>query len=359
MSEPIFLKDQIINNRYKILKFVGEGGMQQVFLVEDQIMKRFVALKTPKNDSAEKRFRRSAILSAKINHPHVAKTYDYFEDKSRAYLIEEFVEGTDLQKSVLRVILNVDPYLVAKIFHYVAKGLAACHHVNVIHRDLKPSNVLISGGLNLDEIKLTDFGIAKLAEEELTEAIRGGTESMSGSKTLVGALPYMSPEMIEKTPKGVSTATDIWSIGAMMYELIAGRPPFGVGLPAVPLILSASLPPKPTIIDSNAQFKVLGNQLYNLIMKCLIKDPTKRISADLLVSECEQLCYPIYSREKGVIEKYKNRNWGFIRSDAEESIFFHINSIYGEHPKEMDRVYFSAFPGHPTRRAYPIVKLRN
>ena len=309
-----------LNGRYKIINFIGEGGMQQVFKTTDLAFDRTVVLKTPKNDLAKKRFRKSAIMSAKINHPNVAKTFDYFSIKDRDYLIEEFVEGTDLKKGIANVLSIVDPYLGARIFHHLAKGVAASHHANVIHRDLKPSNILISGGFNLNSIKITDFGIARLAKGELIAGIEGGDETMGASSTVMGALPYMSPELIDN-PKEAGLATDIWSLGALMYHLLFNIYPFGVGLKAVPNIKSGKIPEIPDIFKNFSQFSHLVVDIYNIIKKCLNLNLNKRIKGDDLVKECESLYYPINERHIGIVREKRYNAWGFI-SNNNKNIFF-------------------------------------
>lgn len=188
--------DDTLGGRYKVKAHIGAGGMQEVYEAYDLLLCRSVALKVPKNKSAEKRFQRSAIVSAKVNHPNVAKTLDYLEEGKRAYLVEELVEGKDLSRVMREDMVIIDPMRTAYIFHRLAKGLAASHHAGVIHRDLKPSNVIAVGGSLLQEVKITDFGIAKMAEEEIADAVEGGDESLTASDTAIGALPYMAPEMI-------------------------------------------------------------------------------------------------------------------------------------------------------------------
>ena len=225
--------NDLVERRYKIKEFIGEGGMQFVYRATDLVLSRDVALKTPKDDSAEKRFHRSAIVSARVNHPNVAKTLDYFEiENGKPYLIEELILGSDLDKAILSKSVCLDPFLVSKIFHYLSKGISASHHVGVIHRDLKPTNIMVSGEFQLESIKITDFGIAKMAAEEINDAAEGGEDTITTSKTVVGALPYMAPENI-KDPRNVTLKADIWSLGAMMYELLSGEKPFGSGLSAI------------------------------------------------------------------------------------------------------------------------------
>ena len=353
MNGPHSVGD-IIQERYKILNYVGEGGMQFVYAATDHLLKRQVALKTPKNESAQKRFHRSATVAAQVNHPNVAKTLDYIENAGRQYLIEEFIEGQDLDKAILQKSKLLDPYLVARIFHYLAKGLAASHHAGVVHRDLKPTNIMVTDGFQLKAIKITDFGIAKMADEEIIEAVEGGDESISASKTVVGAIPYMAPEAIE-TPREVGMPADVWSIGAMMYELVAGRKPYGTGLMAVGKILEASPPEVPPFLTSNPQFAPLSREILQLIMQCLQKDPSVRPSADTLVSLCGDLCYPIVPRHVGRVNKILYDAFGFIDVEGTQ-VFFHFDSVYGERPAAGDKVMLSKFPGEPQWRAHPVVK---
>lgn len=346
-----------INGRYEILDFVGEGGMQFVYQAWDKNVLREIALKTPKSESAEKRFNRSAIVAARVNHPNVAKTLDFIPDyNGRAYLIEEHVTGHDLDAALLKNVNSIDPYLVSKLFHHLARGLAASHHVNVVHRDLKPTNVMINGGFNLTEIKITDFGIAKMADEEIAEAAEGGTDTITASQTAVGALPYMAPEAIN-TPRDVGTPADIWSLGAMMYELIVGEKPFGSGLKAVHAILEAKPPQFPTFVTSNPQFQALANQLIPIIAQCLLKEPTARPTADMLVNMCGSLCYPISLRYRGIVETIKHHAWGFIRLESGKNVFFHKSSVYGNMVSVDDTVMISFYPGGGEDRAHPVVLL--
>lgn len=356
MNGPHKAGDLVHNDRYEIINYIGEGGMQFVYAAKDHVLKRKVALKTPKNDSAKKRFQRSAIVSARVNHPNVAKTLDYLEDGQRQYLVEELIEGTDLDKALLKNTKYLDPYLAARIFHYLAKGLAASHHVGVIHRDLKPANIMVTGKFQLDSIQITDFGIAKMADEEIAEAVEGGGESISASSTVVGALPYMAPEAIE-TPRAVGKPADVWSIGAMMYELLTGEKPYGTGLKAVTKIMEAKPPEFPKFMTSNPQFATLSNQLIQIILQCLQKESTFRPSADELVEKCGSLCYPVEHRYFGTVRKLPNKYWGFIDVDGED-IFFHLDyCVYGNRPAIGDKVMLSKFQGGGAWRALPVVKV--
>lgn len=355
MSGPLSPGD-VIGGRYQIKRYVDAGGMQFVYAANDNLTDRIVALKTPKNPSAIKRFKRSAVVAAKVNHPNVAKTLDYVKEGEARYLIEEFIEGADMAKALLRQTKFLDPYLCAKVFHHLAKGVAAAHHAGVVHRDLKPTNVMVLGGYSLTEVKVTDFGIAKMASEELEEAAAGGTATMTTSQTAVGALPYMAPEAID-TPTQVGSKADVWSLGAMMFHLMCGEPPYGIGLKAVRAILEADMPVVPAFLSRNPQFSPLAGQVMDLIFSCLKRDPAERPTADELVANCGNLCYTSAPRREGRVKRIDYNAYGFISTNNED-VFFHTESVYGPERLQVDdQVLFSSFNGGGADRAHPVIKL--
>lgn len=357
MTGPLIPGD-VVGGRYRVESFVGQGGMQFVYAARDLVADRAVALKTPKNKSATKRFHRGAVVAAKVNHPNVAKTLDYLEEGEELYLIEELIEGADMEKALQLKSRILDPYLAARVLHHLAKGIGAAHHAGVVHRDLKPTNVMVVGGFSLDEIKITDFGIAKLAGAEIEAAAEQGGETLVNSQTAVGALPYMAPEAID-TPKDVGPPADIWSLGAMIYTLMCGEPPYGSGLRAVAKILEAAAPAQPDFLYVNPQFATLARDVMNLALSCMARDPKQRPTADALVEACGRLCYAVAPRRDGEVTLIKFDAWGFIDPGANEAdVFFNKDSVYGGWPlKPGDRVSFSAFEGGGAHRAHPVVKL--
>ncbi|WP_157915991.1 serine/threonine-protein kinase, partial [Escherichia coli] len=143
----------IVSERYRIERHIGRGGMQDVYLAQDILLESNVALKTPQPGQPDKRFKNSAKISARVNHHNVAKTLDYIEENGRLFLIEEFVDGDNLENK-LKTFGAIDPHLAARIFLHVSKGVAASHHAGVVHRDLKPSNIIVEHGINGTVAKL-------------------------------------------------------------------------------------------------------------------------------------------------------------------------------------------------------------
>lgn len=358
----ILEKGDVVADRYRVQGFVGEGGMQEVYRAVDSSLARDVALKVPKNDSGKKRFARSAAMSARVTHPNVAKTYDYIDDGRRQFLIEELIEGHDLRHVLEEIFFCLDPHLAAHVFHHLAKGLEAVHREKVIHRDLKPGNIMLSRDEDLSNIKITDFGIAKMAEAEIGEGLRSFSDETLASRTVVGAIPYMAPEVLSNRDD-VSTGADVWSLGAIIFYLLTGDKPFGDGVHAVQKILARRPPERPAMLTKvSSQFRQLVDELWDLIMQCLEPNPSKRPTASELVEKCNRLCYSRAPRASGRIQTYKPKSgkWGFIDSGAyADSTFFHADSFWGNaSPEPGQYVCFARFPGMPRNRAHPVLLIR-
>ncbi len=353
---------QKLGGRYEIVSFLDAGGMQEVYVALDHLLNRHVALKTPFTKSGEKRFKRSAVLAARINHPNVAKTLDYFGGDGPEVLIEELVNGRSVEALLTDKYLYFDPSLVAQFGHHFSKALQASHHVGVVHRDLKPSNIIAESIEGSYEFKVTDFGIARLVEHELEDST-DANESLgtAGSSTIVGALPYMAPEMIE-TPKKTDKPVDIWAFGAILYRIMTGNYPFGIGLAAVPKIYEAKPPPKPALINQLLQFRVLGNTIWDIAIRCMSKDPAQRPDADHLVEQFSNLSYSDKPRINATISSFRPKGyaWGYLSSGL-DAYFFHRDSFYG--PLDLIQVGAKVSccinPGGGNDRAHPVLPLKS
>jgi predicted Ser/Thr protein kinase len=229
---------ETIDGRYELRELVGTGGMSSVFRAHDRMLERNVALKIlhdhfTDDDEYVGRFRREARAVAQLSHPHVVTVIDRGQDEGREYIVFEYVDGENLKELVRRS----GPMPVRRALEVaiaVAEGLAFAHAQGLVHRDVKPQNVLLS---TEGEIKVTDFGIARSLEMD------GGTTQTG---TVLGTSTYISPE--QAGGKGVTPATDVYSLGVVLWELLAGDVPFP-GDNFVTVALRHINEPPPSLLD--------------------------------------------------------------------------------------------------------------
>lgn len=350
----------IVGNRYEVHEELGHGGMQTVRRALDRRLNREVALKTPLTTSAAKRFESSAQLSARVRHANIASALDYFIDGTTAYFAEELIEGIDLQKCFDHHFTQLCPDTTAKVLHNLARGVAASHRAGVIHRDLKPSNIMVSRDLSFSMIKVTDFGIAKLAELQLKADFKELHNNSAMSSTLVGALPFMAPEAVAKATAEVPPGpkVDVWALGAIAYYLLTGKHPFGGDITAVVGILSGAPPPAPAPqIMGGAAHKVAAD-LWAAILSCLKDNPVERPTADQLVSLCSAMRYLDEPRVTVTItgKDPKTPVW-FGDSELGSVALPHGEFILGT-PAVGRRVSCFAFDGSPKPRGVAVMQLR-
>ena len=218
-------------SHYRILSKIGEGGMGAVFVAEDTLLGRRVAVKslkvpsTPAQKHFRTRFLREARAASQLNHPHIATIYDYGEtDDGQPYLVMELIEGHSLNEILSQDSLSPDRAIA--IVKQVAEAIAEAHHHGIIHRDIKPSNVALN---QRNQVKVLDFGLAKQVEPSNLETQRfGETPELTATKTLEGVVmgtpAYLSPEQAVGAP--VDKRSDIFSIGSLLYECLTGQPAF-------------------------------------------------------------------------------------------------------------------------------------
>jgi len=200
---------------FDVLEEIGQGGMGVVYLARQQALERTVVIKKMRRDltidpSAVERFQREARAAAAVHHQNVVAVYDCFTTRGDYYIAEEHVDGPDL-RSVLDKLGTIEPRVAALIALQVIRGLEEIHARGIIHRDLKPGNILIGRG---GETKIADFGIA----------LDGKSLGLTRPGMLMGSIPYLSPEQM--LGERVDYRSDLFGFGILLYEMIAGAPPF-------------------------------------------------------------------------------------------------------------------------------------
>jgi serine/threonine protein kinase len=265
---------QLLSARYRIVSFIGKGGMGEVYEAVDTKLSRPVALKTLLHASDEidelvRRFDREAVAIARINHPHIVQIYDSGYDQKEYYLVMERLYGDTLNKLIDNQRLS-NPGWISDIGAQIAEAVHAAHKKGVIHRDIKPANIFIEkSDQNVDKVKVLDFGLAKLLDigQVLTR-----TGQVFGTPT------YMAPEFLRDI-KNASNRSDIYSIGCVLYEMLTGRPPFEAGSRAE--LLQRVLGDRPAPIDTFRDD--VPKSLVKLLESTLEKQPAKRLpNANLL-----------------------------------------------------------------------------
>ena len=209
--------EKILN--YKIEKLIGEGGMGTVYLGINEQFEQKVAIKVlaPQfvhNADIVKRFKKEASMLSKLNHPNIVKLLNFYENDKGVYLIMEYVEGYTLDEYITNISGPILEDKAAEMFYEILDGFEFAHSKGIIHRDIKPSNIIVT---NDGEIKIFDFGIAKLINEpENQKLTRTGTK--------LGTVVYMSPEQIRQGE--VSKLSDIYSLGVVLHQLLTGKSPY-------------------------------------------------------------------------------------------------------------------------------------
>ena len=258
---------------YKISELLGSGGMGEVYLATDVIAGRKAALKLlPKrftgNAERLKRFQREARAVVALNHPNIVTVYEVGQDHATHYMASELIEGETLRQHLERRHLPVSEAVDVAI--QIASALAAAHHAGIVHRDIKPENVMVR---NDGYVKVLDFGIAKLAEQEAPVTMPKDEALLlveTNLGAILGTVRYMSPEQACGAP--IDQRTDIWSLGVILYEMITAHAPFTADTPAE--VMSAVLEKEPLPLTS--YIKQVPVELQQIISKALRKDRSER-----------------------------------------------------------------------------------
>ena len=254
-------KGQKINDRYEVIKSIGEGGMANVYLAYDTILDRNVAIKVLRGDLANdekfvRRFQREALSASSLSHPNIVAMYDVGEDDGLYYIVMEYIEGKTL-KQLLKKRGSLTLSEAIDIMLQLTDGMAHAHDSYIVHRDLKPQNIMIQDD---GQIKITDFGIAMaLNSTQLTQ-----------TNSVMGSVHYLPPE--QAAGKGTTIKSDIYSMGIIFYELLTGELPFK-GDSAVEIALKQMKEPLPDVHKLNND---IPQSIENVILKSTAKNPKSR-----------------------------------------------------------------------------------
>ena len=254
-------KGQKINDRYKIIKTIGEGGMANVYLANDEILNREVAVKILRGDLAEddkfvRRFQREAISASSLNHPNIVEVYDVGEDNGSYFIVMEYINGVTL-KNLVKKRGKLSLTEIVDIMKQLTSGISCAHKSMIIHRDIKPQNVMI---LDDGRVKITDFGIATaLNSIEMTQ-----------TNSVMGSVHYLPPE--QASGKATTFKSDIYSLGILMYELLTGSVPFK-GENAVEIAMKQLKEDLPSVVKKNPE---IPQSVENILMKACAKNPQNR-----------------------------------------------------------------------------------
>ncbi|MEN6429433.1 MAG: protein kinase, partial [Coriobacteriales bacterium] len=253
----------VFGRRYRVTERIGSGGMADVYKAVDEVLGRTVAVKVlhPRYAAESNfiaRFRQEASAAANLSHPSIVNIYDWGQDNGTYYIVMEYVKGTDL-KTLVEQNGPLDPMRAADYAAQVCSALAVAHGYDIIHRDIKPQNIVLTPDGTL---KVMDFGIA-----------RAGNTTMTQTGSVLGTAQYISPEQAQGRPLG--PASDLYSLGVTLYELVTGRLPFDGDTPvavALKQVNEEPVPPRrirPSIPPS----------LEAVILRAMRKDPAERYAS--------------------------------------------------------------------------------
>lgn len=302
----VILVDSLFADRYQLLRILGSGGMAEVYLARDRRLDRDVALKVLPHryacdSESVERFRREAGAAARLNHPNIVQVYDWGEAAGTYYISMEYVSGCSL-KEVIRKEEPLAPERIIAISTQVLDAVAVMHAAGFIHRDIKPQNILID---ERGRAKVADLGIARAAD----------TGGITVKGTILGTAQYLSPEQAQG--KTAIPASDLYSVGAVMYEMATGRPPFTGENPvaiAMQHVSDEPAPPKELRPELSAGIE-------EVILRALAKSPQDRwASAQAFAGALESVALASPSSANGVVVSQEPVSAVAVHSNSSPSV---------------------------------------
>ncbi len=267
-----YLIGETIDSRYLLLELIGEGGMGSVFTASEQELGRIVAIKFLQSDlladgELKARFRREALVLSKLSHPNIVQFYRLGQlQDNQLYIAMEYVSGQSLRKLLVETSLTVDEALGLTV--QICDAVEAAHRHGVLHRDLKPENILIVQTDNGLCAKLIDFGLAG-------EMVDSSNQHLTKTGLVLGSISYMSPE--QSTGQKASPASDVYSLGCILFELVSGQLPFSADTPIALMYKHASEPPPQ--LSNVIPDKALPAGLSDVVLKAMDKSPDHRYTS--------------------------------------------------------------------------------
>lgn len=265
--------------RYQIVRLLGQGAMGAVYLAYDPQLERHVALKTPfleSNPLTIERFFREARAAAQLRSPYICPVYDVGQIAGIHYISMAFIDGQPLDRLIAEGKLK-DQRRIAEIVKKIARGLQKAHEQGIMHRDLKPANLMLDSD---GEPIVMDFGLARKVDEDTSVTTPG---------KILGTPAYMSPEQVDGDPKGIGHATDIYSLGVVLYQMLTGRVPFQGSFTAILRKIASEEPQRPSTLGVDV---AADSPLERICLKMMAKSPAERYPSMAAVVEALEEATP-------------------------------------------------------------------
>lgn len=263
---------KVFADRYKIIKLIGSGGMAEVYLAEDIMLNKSIAIKILRKELINNResvryFKNEAEAISHLSHPNIVEVYDVGMAEGHPYIVMELIDGKTL-KDIIRDKAPLSPYFAIHVMEGILSALIHSHKKGVIHRDIKPHNIMVN---REGEVKVMDFGIARITDKNST---------MTLTTDIVGSVHYLSPE--QAAGNKITELADVYSSGIVFYEMLTGKLPYEGQNPvsvAVNHIQGGLIPPKDLVPD-------IPQELENIVLKATMRDPKKRFKSALEMNIC-------------------------------------------------------------------------